>query len=71
MFTTSNKGTRCKRLVCHVALEYGLKDLPCSIEWIDVRYRFNIRVWSHYINMRAFINMHKMLFKNTAYDYKI
>ena len=22
-----------------MALEYGLKDLPCSIEWIDVCYK--------------------------------
>ena len=42
MFTTDKKYTRCKRLVCHVALEYCLKDLPCCTEWIDVYLRFNM-----------------------------
>ena len=27
---------RSKRLACLMALQYGLKDLPCSTEWIDV-----------------------------------
>ena len=39
MFTTDKKYTHCKRLACHVALEYGLKDSPCCTEWIDVRYK--------------------------------
>ena len=39
MFTTDKKYTRCKRLVCHVALEYCLKDLPCCTELIDVCYK--------------------------------
>ena len=55
MFTTNKKNTHCKRLSCNVALEYGLKDLPCSTEWIDVNYK-SIRdllytVWSHYISV--------------------
>ena len=33
------KSTRYKRLVCRVALEYALKDLPCSTEWTDMRYK--------------------------------
>ena len=39
MFTTNKKDTRCKRPACSRALEYGLKDSPCSTEWIDVRYK--------------------------------
>ena len=39
MFTTNKKCTCCKRLACHVALEYCLKDSPCCNEWIDVCYK--------------------------------
>ena len=40
IFTTNKKDTRCKRLACSMALEYGLKDSPCSTEWIDVHYKY-------------------------------
>ena len=49
-----------------MALEYGLKDSPCSTEWIDVRYKCTRDlVWKsqyggHYIVMRAFINAHEI-----------
>ena len=39
MFTTDKKYTRCKRLVCRIALEYCLKDLPCCTEWVNVCYK--------------------------------
>ena len=39
MFATNKKYTHYKRLACRVALEYGLKDSPCSTEWTDVRYK--------------------------------
>ena len=32
MFTTTKKNTHSKRLACPMALQYGLKDLPCSTE---------------------------------------
>ena len=38
MFTTTKKNTRYKGLMCPMALEYGLNNLPCSTEWIDVHY---------------------------------
>ena len=36
MFATNKKTHIAKD---HVVLEYGLKDSPCSIEWIAVRYK--------------------------------
>ena len=60
-FTTSKKDTHCKRLACSRALEYGLKDSPCSTEWIDVRYKCTKDlVWKSIIIMRAFINAHEI-----------
>ena len=39
MFATNKKDTHCEILACRVALEYGLKHSPRSIEWIDVHYK--------------------------------
>ena len=64
MFATNKKDTRCEILACRVALEYGLKHSPCSIEWIDVHYKCSdtYLVWMsmHYIGMGASINTHKI-----------
>ena len=40
MFTTTKKNTCSKRLAFPMALQYGLKYLPCSTEWIDVCYTY-------------------------------
>ena len=39
LFTETKKNTRCKDLVCPMALECGLNDSPCSTEWIDVCFK--------------------------------
>ena len=45
-----------------MALECGLKDSPCSTEWIDVCFKriseFVKIVWNHFIGMRAVIQAH-------------
>ena len=38
IFTTNKKNTHCKRLACHVVLEYGLK-IYHSTDKIDVHYK--------------------------------
>ena len=39
MFATNKKNKRSKRLACSMGLEYGLRDSPCSTEWIGMRYK--------------------------------
>ena len=65
MFKTDKKYTRCKRLACHVALKYCLKDSPCCTEWIDVCYKcIRDLIWMSmeplHVHRRAFINAHEI-----------
>ena len=46
--------------MCPMALQYGLKDSPCSTEWIDVCYRCTCdqqiylnSIWSHFSDYTA------------------
>ena len=51
--------------MCPIVLEYGLKDLPCSTEWIDVHYKcIRNSVWNHY-NERLCKRAQNSSFKKT------